>query len=309
MKSKVSHFPKVAWGRSCDLVIVFVLTSTFASTLGRFTAAGESAPPSTPGTIGGVLDGVGIAPQMGRQVPLDLKFVDEAGQHVNVRDSIANRPTILQLVYYQCPMLCQLSRDGLMSTLATIRLKPGQDFSVITLSFDPREGPELSARARQLAIERFGRAGVEAGWNFLTGDGASISALAEAVGFRYTFDEKTGQFAHAAGIFVLTPEGKVLRFLSGADYSPRDLRLALVEASSNKIGSVADQALLLCYMYDPTSGKYGLAIMSLMRIAGLATVAFLAGGIVLMIRRERARLEAVASFSIDRAPIREPFSK
>ena len=246
-------------------------------------------PPRTPPSIGGVLDHVGISPTMGQQVPLHFEFVDAAGKRIDLRKCVAGRPTILQLVYFQCPMLCQLSRDGLMGTLATIGLKPGQDFSVITLSFDPREGPELSTGAKQLAIERCGQAAVDAGWHFLTGNQAAISALCDAVGFRYMFDEKTGQFAHAAGVFVLTPEGRMSRFLSGADYSPRSLRLALVEAGSGKIGNWTDQAMLLCYMYDPTTGKYGPAIMSLMRVAGAATVTMLAGGILVMIRRERTR--------------------
>jgi protein SCO1 len=246
-------------------------------------------PPGTPPSIGGVLDHVGISPTMGHQVPLDLQFVDATGKRIDLRKCVAGRPTVLQLVYFQCPMLCQLSRDGLMGTLATISLKPGQDFSVITLSFDPREGPELSARAKQLAVKRCGQAAVDAGWHFLTADQAAIATLCEAVGFRYMFDEKTGQFAHAAGVFVLTPEGRVSRFLSGTDYSPRSLRLALVDAGSGKVGNWADQAMLLCYMYDPTTGKYGLAIMSMMRLAGAATVATLAGGILLMIRRDRTR--------------------
>jgi protein SCO1 len=255
----------------------------------RVIAKDTSLPPGTPPSIGGVLDQVGIAPTMGRQVPLDLQFVDATGHRIDLRKCVAGRPTILQLVYFQCPMLCQLSRDGLMGTLATISLKPGQDFSVITMSFDPREGPGLSARAKQLAIERCGRSAVDAGWHFLTGDQPAIARLCDAVGFRYLFDEKTGQFAHAAGIFVLTPEGRVSRFLSGTDYSPRALRLALVEAGSGKIGNWADQAMLLCYMYDPTTGKYGLAIMSMMRLAGAATVATLGGGILLMVRREHTQ--------------------
>jgi protein SCO1/2 len=218
-----------------------------------------------------------------------MKFVDAAGNRIDLRQCVADRPTILQLVYFQCPMLCQLSRDGLMGTLATIQLTPGKDFSVVTLSFDPREGPELSGRAKQLAVLRCGQAAVDSGWHFLTGDQAAISTLCEAVGFRYVFDKKTGQFAHAAGIFVLTPDGRVSRFLSGTDYSPRSLRLALVEAGSGKVGNWTDQAMLLCYMYDPTTGKYGLAIMSLMRLAGAATVATLGGAILLLIRRERIR--------------------
>jgi protein SCO1/2 len=240
-------------------------------------------------TFNELLNRVGITTEFGRQVPLDTPFVDSSGQHVDFGDCIVGRPTILHLVYYQCPMLCKLSTDGLLTTLATISLKIGKDFSVITVSFDPRDTPEISARARQLAGERCGHNAVERGWQFLTGDQSAISAVTNAVGFRYTYDEATRQFAHPAGIFVLTPEGKVSRFLSGTDYSPRDLRMALVEASSGKIGSTIDHALLLCYMYDPTVGRYGLAIVSIMRAAGLVTVGTLALAILTMIRRDRNR--------------------
>src|SRR4051794_8198255 len=248
-----------------------------------------------PPSIGGVLDRVGVSPALGNQIPLDLQFTDANGKRIKLRDCLAARPTILQLVYYQCPMLCRLSRDGLMGTLATINLKPGKDFSIITLSFDPREGPEYSVRARQIAAERCGQAAVEQGWQFLTGDQAAISALCRSIGFRYAFDERTGQFAHAAGVFVLTPDGKLSRFLSGTDYSPRSLRLSLVEASSRKIGTISDQVMLLCYMYDPTTGKYGFTIMSVMRFAGAATVATLVGGILLMIRRDRNSVKLYSS--------------
>jgi protein SCO1/2 len=184
-------------------------------------------------------------------------------------------------------MLCKLSADGLFRTLSTLSLKPGEDFSIVTLSFDPRETPELSARARKLAIERCGAEAVERGWHFLTGNEPEIAAVTEAVGFRYAFDKKTKQYAHAAGLFVLTPEGNISRYLSGIEYSPRDMRLALAEASGGKVGTAADQVLLLCYMYDPTTGRYGLAIMTLLRAAGLATVGIMATGIVVLFRRER----------------------
>jgi protein SCO1/2 len=168
-----------------------------------------------------------------------------------------------------------------------LTVEPGQDFSIVTISFDPREGPELSARARQVAIERFGRGAVEAGWTFLTGDASAIDTLCDAVGFRYKYDERSGQFAHASGVFVLTRDGILSRFLSGVNFSPRDLRLALVDASSGNIGTAVDQVLLMCYMYDPITGKYGLAIITLIRIAGVATVIAMAVAIIIMLRRER----------------------
>ncbi len=234
-----------------------------------------------------LLEQVGITPQLGKKIPLDLTFTNADGQPVSLADLVKDRPVILHLVYYQCPMLCQLSSDGLLRALDTLTLKPGQDFSVITLSFDPREGPDLSARARQVATERFDPDSVEKGWSFLTGEEGAIKQLCDAVGFHYKFDEQKGQFAHATGIFVLTPNGTISRYLSGVEYSPRDLRLSLVEASQEKIGTVGDQVLLLCYHYDPTSGKYGLTIMTVLRTAGALTIAGLALGIGLMIRHER----------------------
>jgi protein SCO1/2 len=239
--------------------------------------------------ISQVADRIKLSPPLGARLPLDLMFVDAFGSTARLGDSLGKRPVILHLVYYQCPMLCKLSSDGLLSALATLSLKQGEDFSIITVSFDPREGPELSARAREMAIERAGREAVDKGWHFFTGDDRTIDALCKAVGFRYLFDEKTGQFAHASGVFVLTPDGTLSRYLSGVQFSPRDLRLALVEASAGKVGSAADQAMLMCYMYDPITGKYGLAIMSTVRAAGVATVGALGVGIFVMLRRERRK--------------------
>src|SRR3954452_24828175 len=277
-----------AWAAAREVILSMVAIVSLLCMAEAHRANADDSATTFPSSIGGVLDRVGVSPALGNQVPVDLQFADANGKPIKLRDCLAGRPTILQLVYYQCPMLCRLSRDGLMGTLATINLKPGKDFSIITLSFDPREGPEYSVRARQIAAERCGQAAVEQGWQFLTGDQAAISRLCRSVGFRYAFDEKTGQFAHAAGVFVLTPDGKLSRFLSGTDYSPRALRLSVVEASSRKIGTLSDQVMLLCYMYDPSTGKYGFTIMWLMRFAGAATVLTLIGGILVMIRRDRS---------------------
>jgi protein SCO1 len=242
-----------------------------------------------------LVDQIGIKPKLGVQLPLELEFVDAAGKPLQLRDCFAGRPVILHLVYYDCPMLCKLSADGLFRTLSTLALKPSDDFSIVTLSFDPSEGPGLSASARQMAAERVGEQAVKGGWHFLTGEEDVISAITDAVGFRYAYDEKTRQFAHASGVFVVTPDGRLSRFLTGIDYSPRDLRLALVEASGGKVGTATDQVMLLCYMYDPITGKYGLAIMSLLRAAGVATVCCLATAIVAMLRHERRRTAASQS--------------
>jgi protein SCO1/2 len=238
-------------------------------------------------TIATIFDQIGISPPAGAKVPLDLSLVDADGHTVRLVDLVSGGPVVLHLVYYECPMLCKLSSDGLLRALATMSLRPGQDFTVLTVSFDPREGPALSARAREVAIERCGRKSVEQGWHFLTGDAESIRRLCESVGFRYTYDAKANQFAHASGTFVLSADGTLSRYLSGVEYSPRDLRLALVEASAGKVGTATDQVLLLCYMYDPITGKYGLAIMTAVRLAGIVTVAGLGLTIFSMLRRER----------------------
>jgi protein SCO1/2 len=201
-------------------------------------------------------------------------------------------------------MLCKLSADGLFSTLGVLSLKPGRDFIVFTISFDPREGPRLSAAARDLAIVRCGKESVDSGWHFLTGDEKSIKAVTDAVGFRYAYDERAKQYAHASGIFVITPDGTVSRYLAGVNYSPRDLRFALVEASNGKVGATMDQVMMLCYMYDPTAGKYGLAIMTLMRTAGVLTVLTLASAVALMIRRERRAGQPSAPVGVEEDPVK-----
>jgi protein SCO1/2 len=249
-----------------------------------------------------IFNDVAIAPEFGTKIPLDLQFVDSDGQDVRLSELFSDRPVILHLVYYECPMLCKLSNDGLLRALSTLSLKLGEDFSIITVSFDPREGPDLSARARKLAIEKCGQSAIENGWRFLTGDSAAIEKLCQAVGFRYTFDEATGQFAHASGAFVLTADGTLSRYLSGVEFAPRDLRLALVEASAGNVGTAADQVLLMCYMYDPSAGKYGVAIMTAVRLAGIATVGSMGLAIFTMLRRERRRVSLLVSAAVTTLP-------
>jgi protein SCO1/2 len=238
-------------------------------------------------SIADIVSEIGIAPPPNAKVPPDISLADADGRRLRLGDLLQSRPAVLHLVYYECPMLCKLSSDGLLRALSALSLTPGEDFTMLTVSFDPREGPELSRRAREVAIERCGRERVENGWHFLTGDAESIRRLCEAVGFRYRYDEKTNQFAHASGAFVLTADGMLSRFLSGVEYSPRDLRLAIVEASEGKVGTAADQVLLMCYMYDPITGKYGLAILTAVRVAGIATVCVLGIAILVMLRRDR----------------------
>lgn len=234
-----------------------------------------------------VIEQVRFDQKLEARVPLDLVFRDEAGRGVRLGDYFGRKPVVLSLVYYDCPMLCTLILNGLVKSLRTVNLDVGTDFEVVTLSFDPREGPALAAEKKAGYVRQYTRAGGEAGWHFLTGDEPAIRQLTEAVGFHYTFDTQTGQFAHASGIVVLTPEGKISKYLYGIEYAPRDLRLSLVEASAGRIGTLSDKVLLYCFHYDPTTGKYGLAIMRITRVAGLLTVALIVGFVAVMLRRER----------------------
>ena len=232
-------------------------------------------------------DNVGIDQKLGVQVPLDLTFRDEEDRPVRLGELLKGRPVLLNLVYFECPMLCNMTMDGLIRSLRGLAFDAGSEFTVITVSFDPREGPKLAAGAKRTAIKRYGRPEAADHWHFLTGQQPAIQALTEAVGFRYRYDPDRGQYAHAAGLIVLTPQGRVSRYLLGIEYAPRDLRLSLVEAADNRIGTVTDQMMLLCYQYDPLTGKYGLLIHNVLRLAGVATVTVLVGGVLLMLRRER----------------------
>jgi protein SCO1/2 len=230
---------------------------------------------------------VGFDQRLGESVPLDAVFRDESGQAVRLGDYFTGKPVILTLVYYECPMLCTLTLNELAGALKTLAFDVGREFEVVTVSFEPRETPELAAAKKKTYLERYGRPGSERGWHFLTGDADATSRLTRAVGFRYAWDEATKQYAHPAGIMVLTPDGRIARYLYGIEYSPQSLRLALVESSEGRIGSTVDQLLLLCYQYDPTTGRYGAAVMRIVRVAGVLTLAALGTLIVVLRRRER----------------------
>lgn len=235
----------------------------------------------------GILGGIGIDQRLGESIPLELSFVDETGQAVRLKDYFGEKPVILSLVYYECPMLCTQILNGLTSALAVTTLDVGKDFRVLTVSFDPGETPELAADKKSVYLERYGREGAEEDWHFLTGDEDAIAALTRAVGFRYELDPETGEYAHASGIMVLTPQGRLSRYFYGIEYSPRDLRLGLVEASENKIGNVVDQLLLFCYRYDPTTGQYGAVALNMVRVGGVVTLVTLSGFLIVSLRRER----------------------
>ena len=221
------------------------------------------------------LQTVGIEQRLGESLPLDVKYRTEDGKDVALGEFLkSGRPAILALVYYECPMLCNQVLNGLTGSLKGISLDPGKDYDVIAISFDARENekPGLSANKRQSYIERFGRKGTESGWHFLTGDQAAIDAVTKAVGFKYEWDKRSNQFAHASGVMIVTPEGKLSHYFYGIDYSPKDVKLGLIEAGDKKIGSVSDKLLLYCYHYDPSTGKYGFQVLSAMRIGGIVTL-------------------------------------
>lgn len=236
-----------------------------------------------------VLREVAYEQRLDAQLPLDAPFRDESGRPVRLGDYFTGRPVVLALVYYDCPMLCTQVLNGLVASLRVLSFEAGREFDVVAVSFDPREKPELAAAKRRSYLERYGRSGVENGWHFLTGDEQAITRLTSAVGFRYVYDKETSQFAHPAGITVVTPAGRLARYFFGIEYAPRDLRFALVEASDGRIGSPVDQVLLYCYHYNPATGKYGLVTMRLVRLGGILTVLALGMFIVLMQRRERYR--------------------
>jgi protein SCO1/2 len=252
-------------------------------------SAPMSVPPPGPAAAVQVpmLREVGIDQKLYQQIPLDLVFTDEAGREVRIGEYFTKRPVVLALVYYECPMLCTQVLNGLIGSLEALTFTAANEFDVVVVSFDPGETPALAAEKRKAYLDRYKRAGAEAGVHFLTGRESSIKSLADAVGFRYVYDASIDQFAHPAAITVLTPTGHVSRYLFGIEFAPRDLKFALIDAASERIGSVVDQALLYCYHYDPETGKYGLVIMRLIRLGGLATIGALGFFIVWSLRRER----------------------
>ena len=246
---------------------------------------GEAVPPA--GAMPALMQEIGLDQKLNDQLPLGLTFRDEQGRAVTLGDYFGRRPVILTLVYYECPMLCTQVLNGLTSALSVMNFTVGKDFDIVTVSFDPGETPELARAKKAAYLERYKRDGAGEGWHFLTGEPREISALTRAVGFRYAYNAEVDQYAHASGMMVLTPDGRLSHYFFGIEYAPRDLRLALIDAGERRIGSAVDQLLLACFHYDPKSGKYSLAIMKLIRMAGIVTLAAIGGVIVLLRRRER----------------------
>ena len=236
---------------------------------------------------------VRIEQKLGQQLPLDLVFRDENGQQVKLGQYFGQKPVVLALVYYDCPMLCTQILNGMVTSFRVLPFQIGKEFDVVTISFDPRETPELAASKKKVYVDYLPdkmHAGANSGWHFLTGDPANIERITDAVGFRYHYDEPTKQFAHASAIMVATKEGKLSRYFYGVEYPPRDLRLGLIESSQSKIGSLTDELLLYCYHYDPATGKYGAAVMRIMRIAGVITLLGIVALLLLLKPRNSQRI-------------------
>lgn len=232
------------------------------------------------------LENVGIAQHLNEQIPAQLEFLDETGKQVRLADYFGKKPIILNLAYYNCPMLCPEVMSGLTSALRTLKFDVGKEFEVLTVSFDPRETPAMAAEKKKEYLHRYGRPGAEQGWHFLTGQQDAMTALTKAAGFQYQYDPKIGQFAHTTAIMVLTPEGKIAQYYYGVEYAPKDLRLGLVQASQGRIGNLVDAVLLYCYHYNPETGKYGAVIMNVLRLSAAGTMVFLGAFIVLLVRRD-----------------------
>jgi len=267
------------------LTLFFVLTLSLWLSLVSFARAHDASRPIP-------LRDVEFDQKLNSQIPLDLSFTDERGVPVQLREYFGGKPIILNFVYYKCRDLCPLLLDGMVRTLRGVSFDIGTEFDVLTVSIDPHDNAALAAAQKRNFLARYGRPGSERGWHFLTGEEAAIDKLAEAVGFHYSFDATTGEFAHATGIVLLTPTGKTSRYFYGIEFSPRDVRLGLVEAGEGKIGTPIDQLLLFCYHYDPVTGKYGPFVTNLVRLGGLITAVGLAGFILWMLRRERAQAAA-----------------
>jgi protein SCO1/2 len=230
---------------------------------------------------------VNISQRLNDRIPADLAFRDENGNAVRLGDYFGKKPIVLSLVYFECPALCTEVLNGELRTMKVLSLDLGKDYEAVTVSFQPKDTPTLAKAKRDVYVGQYGRSGSAQSWHFLTGEQPSIDALTQAAGFQYAYDPAIKQYAHAAAILVLTPEGRISRYFYGVQYSARDLRLGLVEASEGKIGTITDHAILYCYQYDPMTGKYGLIVMNVVRAGGLLTVLALGLFMLIMFRRER----------------------
>src|ERR1700737_3547565 len=237
-------------------------------------------------TMPAQLQNVGFDPQLNAQIPLDLPFVDENGSNVQLRDYFKQKPVVLAFVYYGCPMLCNQVEQGVVGSLRMLSFTPGRDYEVVFVSFDPRESPDMAAQKKKSALAHFRRPETASGWHFLTGTKESIDAATKAANFRYSFDAKTNLFAHASGIMLLTPDGRISRYFYGVEYPSRDVRLGLVDASAGKIGTPIDHLLLFCFQYNPETARYSATILRIIRLGGILTIFTIVAGILIFRRRD-----------------------
>ncbi|MBI2827658.1 MAG: SCO family protein [Acidobacteria bacterium] len=255
-------------------------------------SSGGYSDPRAPGTVSTItppqLKDVTFKQRLGEMLPLDAAFSDDDGRSVTLGQLFGRKPVLLAFVYYQCPMLCTQVMNGVSSALKVMPFRAGQDFDVVLVSFDPRDTPAIAAEKKRAHLKYWSAERDAAAWHLLTGGAASIRRVTSAAGFTYQWDQRTGQFAHVSGILVVTPEGRLSRYFYGVEYSPKELRLALVESGEGRIGSAIDELLLYCFHYDPESGRYGLVVMNLVRLGGVMTVLFM-GGFILMMRRRESR--------------------
>ncbi len=234
---------------------------------------------------------VAFSQKLEQYIPLDLPFIDSTTNLVTLGDFFNDKPIILSLGYYECPMLCSLTRAGLLKALQELEaFDVGDEFEVVVVSIDPDETPDVAARTKEITVAEYMRSGSETGWHFLVGQEKSIKALADSVGFQYAYDPRIDEYVHPNGVIILTPEGQIARYFYGIDFPSQGLRLGLVEAADNKIGSSLDELLLICYHYDPVSGAYTLSILAILRALGTLTVLSIGGFVVIMLRRERHQM-------------------
>ncbi len=277
---------------SAIAAICLVVSAMCVQALAQFDSQGKPVSQKRPAlATAPMLKDVGIDQLLNNQVPLDLDFKDETGKAVKLKDYFNDKPVVLSLVYYDCPQLCNMTLTGLLGTLKTLPMSPGKDFISLTVSFDPKEKPELAAAKRETYLQKLADPDAKKGWHFLTGEEAAVQALTRSVGFRFVWDPVTKQYAHSSALIVLTPDGKVSRYFYGIDFAPRDVRFGLLDASGGKIGTLADQVILYCYQYDPTRGTYGLVLMRLTRIFAAVTIITLVA-LILFLRHKTKQKEA-----------------
>jgi protein SCO1 len=280
-------------------VLCLVCILNFAFCITDVVAQQQPGLPGSMGFTGGIvasnvppkIEHVTFSQRLGERLPFDARLTDETGREVALGDYFGkDRPVVLAFVYFQCPMLCPLVMNGISSALKVVPFTPGKDFDVVLVSFDPKDTPEAANAKKRAHLQHWAVPETADGWHFLTGTEQEIRRVTDAAGFTYEWDEETQQFAHVSGLLVATPDGRLSRYFYGVEFSPKDLRLALVDSGQGRLGSVVDELLLYCFHYDPSSGKYGAVFMNIMRLGGVLTVGLVLGFVVLMRLRESRRV-------------------